>query len=128
MNVTIKVLGRVAVDQPFAELSTVTVALGAAALALTPAVPVGAAGQELQIRVAPEANVMFAIGPWLDPATQPAPTPILDGQGQTIGQAPAPTPLVRARYAATGGGLRDAPFCAGDSLILGPPGANLAAA
>lgn len=122
MNVTIKILGRNVVDEPFVEVCSATVVLAGDRLVHTPVVPPGTSAGEMLVRVEPDEDVEFALGSWLDPATRPGPTPHLDGNGVQVRIDPAPTPEVRHRKIALGRAYRDAPFFPHDSLILAPAG------
>ena len=123
MEITVTVMGRVAMDAPFVELSTTTVVLDGAPMACTPAVPPAAAGQDLALRIASPETVNVVLGQWLDPATRPGPSPVTDAQGVVVGEEPAPEPFVRNTYVAWGAGPRQIPFRGGDSIMLRRPGA-----
>ncbi|MDP4022427.1 hypothetical protein Q8W71_07320 [Methylobacterium sp. NEAU 140] len=119
MNVDIAILGRPTADQNFTELGSQTLAFTGDRLAVSPTIPPAAAGMELRVRVTSADGLTFAVGAWLDEATRPAPTPILDDNGGVIGHEPGPDPVVTGRYCAWGGKSREAPLPArGASLVL----------
>lgn len=122
MNVVVAILGRAAVDAPYAELTTSTVVVSDAPVPCTPAVPPAAAGQELALRITSDDTVMVQLGQWLDPANRPAPVPIEDGQGNVIGTEPGPEPYVRGEYVAWDRASRQVPFNVGNSIALRRPG------
>ena len=126
MNVTVTILGRTT-DATYAELATTTVVVGDAPVPYTPAVPPAAAGQDLALRVTSDDDVLVQLGQWLDPVTRPAPKPIDDGQGNVIGEDPAPEPFMRGEYVVWGRAPREIAFGAGNSIMLRRPGVGAAA-
>lgn len=118
MNITVAVISRATLDQPFTQLVPPSVlTLSGDTLGYTPVLPPGSDALELRLRVAPAADtVNVDLGDWLDPANPPQPTPILDANGTQIGMMPAPRPTVDGRFGVWGGASRDIPFGAHQSF------------
>lgn len=118
MNVTVEILGRAAMDQPFAQLvaSALLPAVGSA-VGLTPTLPPGSDVLGLRLRVQSLEAISIDVGFGLDLANPPQPIPIFLNGVQT-GMAPAPNPTVRKTFGAWGGQPRDVEFAAGESFLF----------
>lgn len=119
MNVTLTILGRSTVDQPFTQLvAPAVIALAGAVTGYTPALPPGAAGQELRLRVAPDVGLTVDVGPGCDPATRPGPTPIKNDSGAIVGEEPAPAAMALRSVGVWAGYTRDLPFGPRETFAL----------
>lgn len=125
MNVSVTILGRVAVDAPFVKFATTTIAVDDAFVPCMPAAPPAADGQDLALRITSDDTVTVQLGQFLDPATRPGPTPIRDDQGTAIGEEPALQPFIRGEYVAWGHDPRHIPFRSGKSIVLFRPDPGL---
>lgn len=130
MDVTVAILGRNTIDEPFFELGSQVVQLTDRSILFTPTIPPGAAGLETRVRVSAPDAVIFRTGRFIDPATRPGPSQRFDGNGNPDGIDPAPTPVLSDEYAIWGGAVTagvpfHGPFA---SLIIGKPGVDVTAA
>lgn len=107
ISVTIELLYRSACDAPFTVVGTQVVQVGASAVEVVPAIPPGAAGQELALAVTPTETIAFAVATVLHPETLPEPRPVASD---------------RRDYGAWGGARRQVPLIAGQTVGLAPAG------
>lgn len=120
MNINLTLLGRASIDQPFAELSSSSVALVGKRIAWTPTIPFEAVGHELQVQVASPEQVTVDVGVWLDDATRPSRSDSIEDKGPILGREPPPAPWVKAQFGVFRGRPRDIPLPAspGASLVI----------
>ncbi|MET3485860.1 hypothetical protein [Methylobacterium sp. 1973] len=124
MNVTVTVVSRATLDQPFTQLVAPSVlTLSGDTLGYTPVLPPGSDALELRLRVTPVGNAIGVnVGSFLDPAHPPQPIPILDADGVQVGEQPAPKPEVWQRFGVWDGATRDLPFGSHQSFLFRRPG------
>lgn len=129
MDITIAILGRASTTEPFVELGTQVVKLTGDKILVTPTIPPAAAGKELRVRVSAPNAVSYRTGRFIDPATRPGPTPILNEAGDVVGEEPAPAPVFSGPYAVWGGKVTDGvPFHGSyASVVIGTSGVDLTA-
>lgn len=117
MQITVTVLGRSAIDRPYAQLvAPAVIALTGGMAGFTPVLPAAAAGLDLALRIAPDCGVTVWAGTNCDPATRPGPTPITDGTGNVVGEQPAPVAMARAKIGISANYTRDVPFGARETF------------